>query len=1413
MADPVWKRKGFKNYYQYRTYLAQIQGYASYHARRVAKELFKNTGDASLLKGTDVPSQPVAPSPDSNLTRLEARGIERPSSYEFPRTHLYQHDRKVREIPNRLISRKKFDGRYAKAETITRRALPEAKRQIAKVFPDRLDIGDPNSFVANAFRAGAMAGKAPGQTVQEVADHARSIGRWSNMEDLNSYMRQELTGSVELWNRNARQWDALASKVTNAREAKRMAKQPIHGWVNDASTYRTTLANRESVLYDRAVNRAFNEGLMAAWSSRGVQYLSVIDGPECGWTSHDDPEIANGKVVTLEEALQYPVAHPFCRRSFVPIANPDEGKRRRDETNKASKLNAKTVAALGSAGVATAAAAYLGLTAEILTPNLQGTVGDIALNAIGQGLRRVLERMMAIKDRVIATLSKRFTAAGFEQRLTAIAAEIAEGEGLDPQEVRNAIVAQVHREADEFAESNAISLLTRRVIQVPAQAPARVVGDRIGLFEGYYRQTFSNEVLDGVAGADKVAELLNNQGFIHQAIFNSTRFQGKFFRFTLPRINTIEGNTGKRITSRYGRMSLAPNNLFHLHASFKPEGIDNALRMITNLKINPNGMVRMGFVKGEDGIISPNLSFVPKGPLRVYSRANRASATVKRTVEQWEWVTRGVGKQFIDEGRLVKYVDPTTGEEKAFINAVRTNIGADVGETNKVWALVRREIEVPNINRGRVNSITTEVRLITKWVPFSDSMWYKFRVNLSALGIKSPEDIKNISMYDWRRWRAKQKSKFDWLSAGVNLRLRGGNLFDFSRSLRIDPTTQYRIRNIERNADQLFSLFTEGITPEVDDALKAGKIVYDPTTGLPMRPSKVAGYRSEQALQAPTRTTTRGLLQGPGEGGMKKYLMDQYVNTVELFMRTKYLYNEASAIPTLRDELDEFVDFLETQKEKNESMNVLRALAQDRKSPWQVAQGYWSMVNKEVESRLEQLTDYLIVMQREGVVPKGAMSGAPPEIVKPVRSKRPLNVQQALKFIEEGGIDETVSPAAELYYWDKPDLITAIIQSDPTKIAKDVADRLPTLEQVRATLAQDLTTKWNQYKTLVPKQVADAVEARLARGSLLSEELGSTAEIRLNNTATLRWHSQDVDRFFKSGAAKRQGYSLREGFRPGDTLDTSDFGTIRLFDRVPESFQGLDDVSDEIVEFYIDGVSTQTWREGVPYLHGSYDVTGYTYMSRTGVGSLHPFPTDMPDDVRIVHRIYLRQKGTEVPARELVGAIVDEPVLPAVAQAERAATLRAAYPQAVDDIVEYMSRPQDITEAISSKGGTRDSLIALRLKELIDTSRNIPNNLYRVVMGQEGEDLIKQLTEQPLIKEALGTWLPSTDPFPQAGSAESRRVILVLRNGKGINATPVMPKAPPIQQFITSGAYKYARRYDDLTKNTTWIFLDYVRRL
>jgi HK97 family phage portal protein len=52
--------------------------------------------------------------------------------------------------------------------------------------------------------------------------------------------------------------------------------------------------------------------------SAGVLHVLISDGDGCGWTAHDDSDLADGTVRTVEDYAANPLAHPRCVRTAVP---------------------------------------------------------------------------------------------------------------------------------------------------------------------------------------------------------------------------------------------------------------------------------------------------------------------------------------------------------------------------------------------------------------------------------------------------------------------------------------------------------------------------------------------------------------------------------------------------------------------------------------------------------------------------------------------------------------------------------------------------------------------------------------------------------------------------------------------------------------------------------------------------------------------------------------------------------------------------------------------------------------------------------------------------------------------------------------------------------------------------------------
>lgn len=74
---------------------------------------------------------------------------------------------------------------------------------------------------------------------------------------------------------------------------------------------------------------AYNAGTLNGSVEVGVGFVEVFDGPDCGWTHHDDTDKAARSVRSVADAGRYAISHPNCRRAFGPrpdVTTEDEAK-------------------------------------------------------------------------------------------------------------------------------------------------------------------------------------------------------------------------------------------------------------------------------------------------------------------------------------------------------------------------------------------------------------------------------------------------------------------------------------------------------------------------------------------------------------------------------------------------------------------------------------------------------------------------------------------------------------------------------------------------------------------------------------------------------------------------------------------------------------------------------------------------------------------------------------------------------------------------------------------------------------------------------------------------------------------------------------------------------------------------------
>lgn len=155
----------------------------------------------------------------------------------------------------------------------------------------------------------------------------------------------------------------------------------VAGW-SDARSL--TIARTETA-------HAYNWAATAGYRDSGIVPDCIcLDSPECGWDGHDDPELADGTVRSLDEAEEFPTSHPNCVRAFAP--NVDTGAGQLSDESAPADTPEAEAAAVGEEAVAAAEPVY---NPETYVPPTDPTVyaaddmsSDAAtsrINALGPG--------------------------------------------------------------------------------------------------------------------------------------------------------------------------------------------------------------------------------------------------------------------------------------------------------------------------------------------------------------------------------------------------------------------------------------------------------------------------------------------------------------------------------------------------------------------------------------------------------------------------------------------------------------------------------------------------------------------------------------------------------------------------------------------------------------------------------------------------------------------------------------------------------------------------------------------------------------------------------------------------------------------------------------------------------------------
>lgn len=146
-----------------------------------------------------------------------------------------------------------------------------------------------------------------------------------------------------------------------------------------------------------AINDAYIKGRVA----EGVEWFLVSDGAECGWSSHRDPEKANGKIVHHERIISY--AHPNCVRRFEGLPDGPRSKKTLKRIEELTGLvRDRQALSKIAAGAAIAGQAYSLGQAVVTSPLARSSVRAILADteiALSENTKKILQRWGNVYER------------------------------------------------------------------------------------------------------------------------------------------------------------------------------------------------------------------------------------------------------------------------------------------------------------------------------------------------------------------------------------------------------------------------------------------------------------------------------------------------------------------------------------------------------------------------------------------------------------------------------------------------------------------------------------------------------------------------------------------------------------------------------------------------------------------------------------------------------------------------------------------------------------------------------------------------------------------------------------------------------------------------------------------------------
>jgi len=387
---------------------------------------------------------------------------------------------------------------------------------------------------------------------------------------------------------------------------------------------------------------AYQRGSLAAMRDNGVEYLRVEDSPQCGWSRHDDAEKADGKVVSLNEAMAHMMSHAHCVRHFYPYGKekPSGWDEFWDKRSKLFKIGAVALAA-GAAGGAAAAGGYYAYTNRIfilqsfndwlLKSEPLWKQYDLRINALVHNLEAAAKagagdvtdiftgRPLQVNYDTVLLNARNDAVRYLEIPTSGIRTHTKYILGLTGEEDRFTLIRRIqdfNDYFDSYRKSGYGPNIFNSISNLESDSHLRVLdsvvngygkdygwGQHTGFFDDLRKISAKrrNALMRGPANkfAENIEKILPD---------------GKILRLTLPEIQG-QNNEGL-LRSIRGRIHIG--EWFRGIATNKLGG-----ERVGSMHFNHNGMARFGLQLRDDGRWYPRFSLIPKSPLRITARVNR----------------------------------------------------------------------------------------------------------------------------------------------------------------------------------------------------------------------------------------------------------------------------------------------------------------------------------------------------------------------------------------------------------------------------------------------------------------------------------------------------------------------------------------------------------------------------------------------------------------------------------------------------------------------------------------------------------------------------------------------------------------------------------------------------------------------